>query len=622
MKRKLSFAVMVLFPLFVLAQNSSSAVYSSDGSKITILEKPAIRKVVGGTIINVKYEGNDISNTVKGAFEYACKIWEENIPTTYPINITFRFTKFANSKCLALVNDELSNLSNNDSYDKIYVKRHAQIYGEDLSEIPEARNMNFMCGNDATISFSNTQPFDYNLDGSKINSNKYDFVTVALQAIGKVVGFCLKAYTVGNTLRMMQPNNKYTSTILSSDVIDNYTKATSGNIYIESNYFNNKWLLYSPLNYDEKYSLSYFSNDSTNKETLIMQKDVITKGTVIRYIGKGMHDFFSYCGWDYPIATGLSSENINNASTDDITSYQKPSPALAAQAIEPFQQNTTNEDIDTYLSKRSEHGEDGSYVLLKDGSWEKFVSYSRLTNNDKYARTSDGYLRIKVINITYGPGGIGSDRYKNINVSYKLYDYVPQTPEVSYNNLINNNVTSPLVTSPRNTKSNDITKVTINFKNVEGTTDVKVDQTDEDYPNTYSYYVDPSAGCFNAYMSKYYSSTFKLTYINNNGSVSGKLLKIPALMVNLNNDSLIIIIKDGDIHYEIVNSENSNIKKVKAIVSKGSYNIYLLTDPSENKNGTISNNIGDIDISDLKKGLYLININYEGKSYNAKIYKS
>lgn len=75
---------MCLVTLSSNAQNVSNGIYSSDEDVVTLLEKPGFRKIYGGTIINVNYEGSGISSTMKGAFEYACRLWEENIPTTYP----------------------------------------------------------------------------------------------------------------------------------------------------------------------------------------------------------------------------------------------------------------------------------------------------------------------------------------------------------------------------------------------------------------------------------------------------------------------------------------------------------------------------------------------------------
>lgn len=77
-------------------------VYSTEKTPLTIT-LPVERKIYGGTIINVTYKGSQISKTIKGAFEYACKLVEENIPTTFPLNINMEFTSFTDANCLAQV---------------------------------------------------------------------------------------------------------------------------------------------------------------------------------------------------------------------------------------------------------------------------------------------------------------------------------------------------------------------------------------------------------------------------------------------------------------------------------------------------------------------------------------
>lgn len=88
------------FSLSVCAQTNSNGVYSTSSSRTTVAEKPASRSVIGGTVIHVNYdETTAINNTQKGAFEYACRLWEENIPTTLPLNITVKFGELANPDC-------------------------------------------------------------------------------------------------------------------------------------------------------------------------------------------------------------------------------------------------------------------------------------------------------------------------------------------------------------------------------------------------------------------------------------------------------------------------------------------------------------------------------------------
>ena len=93
-----------LLSMGLYAQTSPNGVYSTTETRPAVLEKPASREIMGGTVIRVNFdETNAISATQKGAFEYACRIWEENIPTTFPINITVKFGTLQNPQCLAYV---------------------------------------------------------------------------------------------------------------------------------------------------------------------------------------------------------------------------------------------------------------------------------------------------------------------------------------------------------------------------------------------------------------------------------------------------------------------------------------------------------------------------------------
>ena len=96
-------AVAVSLQLNAKAQNVSGFVFSSDGEMVVVPESTGKRQIVGGTVIKVKYKGINFSKQAQGAFEYACKIWEEKIPTTLPINITVKFDKLKDVNCLAKV---------------------------------------------------------------------------------------------------------------------------------------------------------------------------------------------------------------------------------------------------------------------------------------------------------------------------------------------------------------------------------------------------------------------------------------------------------------------------------------------------------------------------------------
>ena len=164
-----------------ISAQKPNGVYSSTNSPLKI-EEPSSRTIYGGTIINVTYKGSKISQSVKGAFEYACKLVEDIIPTTYPINVTVGFVRMSDSKCLASVSSYTDNVgvtSYSLGTDKIRTKRIVQILGGEF-KVDEEKILDFFESADVNIDFASNQPFDYSLDPSLISSQKYDFVTVAI----------------------------------------------------------------------------------------------------------------------------------------------------------------------------------------------------------------------------------------------------------------------------------------------------------------------------------------------------------------------------------------------------------------------------------------------------------
>ena len=182
--RRLLFILFIFCAHVVEAQNNSNAVYVREKTPVKI-DLPATRTIYGGTIINVTYKGSRISNTIKGAFEYACKLVEETIPTVYPIRLSVEFSNLQDADCLALVESVPADSGLAIDYpktDRVFVKRYAQTYLLPNFETEEKGVDFFEKSVDANIKFSTRQKFDYSIDTKNINSEKYDFVTVAEQA--------------------------------------------------------------------------------------------------------------------------------------------------------------------------------------------------------------------------------------------------------------------------------------------------------------------------------------------------------------------------------------------------------------------------------------------------------
>ncbi len=592
--RKTFFICMCMFCTILNAQNNSTCIFALDDTPMTILEKTDMRSIAGGTIINVDYDDGDgkITNTMKGAFEHACRLWEEKIPTTYPIRLSVKLSDIPEQQCLATVN--INSSYTYSGYDKVYDKRFGQIKSHwTCPSIEYIRDEP-----DAIITFTSRNVFDYNINGSEIADGKYDFVTVAIQAIGKAIGFmCTAAKTGEQGLEMSVPCNRFTSVILSNDAIKNYQYATSGNASIK------QWKLYSPVDFDNRFSLSYFQDDPSNPETLFMQPG-IAKGSVIRHIGKSIDDFFDKCGWnDYDDAA--YSRKITPASTGNVIPFQDTQTGYGHKTVTSA---SDADGLDEYVSNLAEFGQQGKFVLMRDGAWKEFDSYGDLSKEEDYARTSDGYVRLKHVYYSHDPNG-----YYNGHVEYQLYDFPPQVPEASMNSYTRNtefNSPQKIRAQSRsfNTVDHEYLDVEIGFKNTEGCKEILVEQTDSDYPVPFTYIADVNQGYFTAFMDRKYTSTFKLTYYNENGWNESE-----PFTIDLRNDlsCVLELTVDNDLKYNLKEekiSENDNI----------SYTLTSIANHAIIRSGNLRETKGSIDISDIPKGIYIFTVNVNGKKCSSK----
>lgn len=613
MNKKTIIYLMLFLTIGIQAQTGTNGIYSSNSDPTINVVNPTIRKVVGGTIFNVKYEGSHFNSTIKSAFEHACKIWEEKIPSTYPINLTVKFASMTNTQCLATVNNIPVDTMRLYDSDRVYFKRYMMIESETFDvTVDEMKNTT-----DAIITFAINQPFDYSINPEIINPNKYDFVSVAIQAIGKALGFVLNAYESDGTIYKITPSNKYTHDLFVKQggygcQSFNYLSAISDGVYLTDVYNNNPFPLYSPQTYDPRSSLNSFSKDTNNLETLFMQPG-IKKGNVVRYIGNGAKTFFSFCGWDYRLTTG-HTDHVYEASTSNAIPFQ----GFSSNYNRVSTANLLNEEetIYDYLHNRNEFLAEGLYVLHKDGSWESFYSYGELQANSEYARSADGYLRIKYIWETI-------DRLGNriSNVEYILYDYIPQKPAAEVQGYTNSNYSLRSNRRPYTREVNtddEYIDVEIGFKDVEGCTEILVEQTDSDYPVPYDYYINPGEGSFIAYMNKRYPSTLKLTYINANGQTIGEPFTIDLTSeITVEETETIEVNNDGKyLTYSINGLNNEDNKEM-------SYKISNIVNPNQNMiEGKLNSTNGKIDISNLQKGIYALSISKGKKKYTTKWSKS
>lgn len=522
------------------------------------LPKPVVREVIGGTVIQVQYEGDEWEKNLdrKNAFEYACRILEEQLKTAIPIKVKVKFGKLRGQNVIAktiaytdscqLFMDIPRMMLTTRSAMKWIFGDRGTFYSNDNITI------DFFDFPDGQITFSNEDIFSYSMDC--VEDDKYDFVTVALRELCKVMGFFFNVPADNENKVLDIAQDKlllYDRYALAEkyNPVEAYNYATSGNvkIYLMDNHSLSIYNLYSPSVFENGRSLSYFAIDEANNETKLMQAD-LPRGTSIRYVGKWLRPFLVKMGWRTDIAIGPGgggSLNVNSTSTDKVKKYNEvcsfsgPQNRLCynTNGAKPLNEELLS-DIDRYINQFSSYPreENGHIlygwvvsVLRKDGTWDIIPSTTSWENNevsfmpssidpanaDHYARSSDGYLRCRVNHTSFSPGGYTIARYF-------LLDYLPQKPEMAF---------SKVMPQTRSAGDEYYADVKIAFKNVEGTESILVEQLEEGSPVPFTYYVENvKDGYFIASVDKEYKTTFKLRAMNKNGETISEELIVPPLV--------------------------------------------------------------------------------------------
>lgn len=103
MKNCLLFLSLLLYSIHLQSQDFlEQETYVSNQIIDQTYGLPTVRSVGGGTKFIVEYQG-EWTEDMKGAFEYACKIWEEAMPTTFPIHVLAKLDETRNTTALSKV---------------------------------------------------------------------------------------------------------------------------------------------------------------------------------------------------------------------------------------------------------------------------------------------------------------------------------------------------------------------------------------------------------------------------------------------------------------------------------------------------------------------------------------
>lgn len=625
--------------------------YVSDDVVEQTFGLPVVRSVYGGTKIIPEFEGN-WTNEMKGAFEYACKIWEEAMPSTFPIRIKAILDETTTSYQDKPVFSRITMLSRSHTSDHINgnpftnVSTYLQIKGTKFHEFSDKSDsqlydsvlsINMFTEPDITIRYYNynnklIDNCSFSIE-DEVDNNHYDFVTLALRDIAKSFGIMWTNKIIRNpeTLTYNRdrfiPFERWIADALNADNNPHlaYQNATKGSLTIGDQY--DHFTLYAPTEWDTERSLNYFIPDEENKITRLLTYD-FGRGTLIRDIScvNNKNFFENLLRWkgEIGVGTGGTSGRDNPFNTENTISYKgnislkSPTMSLATRQMtkrnkQITQSDIINDELQTYINKfHPNYDKEGNIdnngwkvaLLKKDGTWDIVYSASEAIgtldvntsdftlheNVENYARSCDGYLRCRITDTRYSSQtrGITSNSY------YYLLDYLPQQVEAKMSKVM-----------PYETEESYYRDVQIGLKNIEGATKIVVSQLDEGNELPYSYEVQNfKKGYFTATVDKDFASTFTITAYNNNGSTVSKPYILQPLSSTLEINDIKFINKNNSIS---IKSNNPRFANKDIFTSYKIIPIATNTLNDINTFGVVENNT--IDISSISDGYHILIIN-------------
>lgn len=603
---------------------------------------PVVRKINGGTVFRVTYEGN-WTNDMKGAFEYACKIWEEQLPQALPLNITAKIGTIrggGGQKLLSKVNytEYLNSLSALSSQIKAVVLDEYQ-RGNSVQFVDSIKGSDFFDKADISITYNEDllDEFSYSLYATPLD--KYDFVTVALRDIAKGLGISSRImadvankkiiYTGGGT----SPYEEWIySAIGGGNASQAYVNATKGSLPVKIDRYGTL-SLYAPSPFQNGVSLNAFIPDPNKNITQLLTYE-FGRGTVIRDITDNYQSLFKYgLGWEAAIATGDAHSDANGVTTGNTgeaipyggtITGGTPNFLTEANSINKQQSwnietyNTSDFNIEEYCwpydcnyRPNAPIDTEGWTVALlkKDGTWDivydisVIPSYLDVSMNDfqyhydmnEYARTADGFLRCRVVYNQNYWDNIYDRTYRSMKTRYYVLNYLPQRTEMKFSGVMP-------TTSTRALTNEYMRDIKIGIKNLEGTERIVVEQLDEGERVPSKFEVnDFKKGYFVATVDKEFYSEFTIVAYNKNGSTRSETIEIAPLEPASQNFEIQVLNDE----IKIKNARKRNLPKTLL----ASYEILPLNNYVSRSllKGNIESNEPSINISSLRAGTYVLN---------------
>lgn len=643
--------------------------YISQTFKDVFVKMPDYREINSGSKIVVKYQGL-WPVEMQSAFEHAVRIWEEVLPMTLPIYITATVGSTGNSATLSKVSYKTYDFNGDFICD--YASPKSMIKSVLLQEyhsgqqhcfLDEIDDTSFLDEMDISITYNRNivNQFDFSLDGEP-DSDKYDFITVALRDIALGLGFST-SFTADTATKQLNISGArltpYESLIMkalgSTDPTVAYLNATRGKVdipilngageFIES--------VYAPKNWRNGVSLRYLIPGDSPISKLLSYD--FGKGYVMRDLsGVNWNDYFAGAlAWMPYITTSTSSGFVSETGySEDILPY-KGEISLSFNERDNFKldpQNSTSSSNDSvskikltrlvqesdiptnsYCKKYDCFSPNGPIdfieyvslsVLKNDGSWDCIymipafllpptINIEDLSLNfeeSEYARGTTGGLRYRLTKCVQNNQG----KYE-YRVKYFTRDFTPQIPKILYLKGLYELQENVSTISTKGVSENRFVDVKVGIGNVEGTTRVIVEQLDEGEDLPFQYDADDfRKGYFIANLDRECSTKLTVVSYNKNGFSRSNTITIPALGYS---KSQITFNREGD---------SVNVDGLPFGVSTTDnihFSIVNLSNPSSIVNsGVIDSN--KVYIGNLDKGMYVLTlVNESGQIGTYKFYK-
>ena len=625
--------------------NRESYSLANDNYSGLCIETPVMREIYGGTVINVTYD-NSCPVELQSAFSYACKIWEENMPTCLPINISVSVGRIRTSgqdKALSKVSMPTINSSTTYYW---YASPRTMIKGivleefhrgNNISYLEEIENADFFDKEDISIVYNEDclDEFSYNLE-PLAEVGYYDFVTLALRDIAAGLGFRpgFLADNSNNKIIFTGENLTPFETLVyeameTEDPLVAYKNCTQGELDVKIYSTYGSFKLYAPNPWVNGLSLQYCIPDETKPLTQLLSYD-FSKGTVIRNIADDYKYLFPHAlGWQPNFYVGGASNSAKESGSSLNILPFKGNISIPSNSSNSYSNNTspvhpspkkyssnTNFDITEYCKPYYYGGDYDNRetftisVLLKDGTWDvihrgsfsgsKPIESMNLNHDiEQYARTCDGLLRYRFTTTTRHLDELYGFYYYKYDVKYYAREYTPQKAYIKYSGLYEPS------TYTRSANGDDYwVDIKVGIKNLEGTTRVVVEQLDDGELLPFSYDVeDFKRGYFVATVDKDFPTQFTVISYNENGTTRSNTITVPPVSETIDQGN--INIKIGK-HQIIVDTDKLNLEKI-------SYRIDHLSPVQTVIPIKRLANDGIIDISQLQKGAYALTLFEDGE---------